>query len=76
MKANFSSESEVIAVPQPEFTDTWKPFSHKAVIDVVANTLEEKGIGVIDKTYSLTQNGKNVFPPGPWIKVPLDAIGC
>jgi hypothetical protein len=61
MKSKFAEEKEVIAVPEPEWTDTWHPTSHKRVISAVTNTLEEKGLGARNKHYSLAGNGNNCF---------------
>ena len=62
MKSNFADESAVIAIPEPEWTKTWHPTSHSRVINAVTNVLEEKGIGVKSKYYSLTKDG-NKLPP-------------
>jgi hypothetical protein len=61
MNSKFADEPQVIAVPEPEWTKTWHPTSHARVINTVSNVLEEKGIGVVDKHYSLTKNGQNCF---------------
>jgi len=57
----FHNEAEVLAVPQPEFTNTWHPVAHRRVIETVNGVLEEAGIGVKDKRYSLSADGANCF---------------
>ena len=61
MKANFITEPEVIAVPEPEWTRTWHPVGHHRVIKTLTDVVEEAGIGVKNKQYSLTSNGANCF---------------
>lgn len=61
MKAKFADETTVVAVPEPEWTKSWHPTSHARVINTVSNVLEEKGIGVTQKHYSLNGDGANCF---------------
>jgi len=57
-------EDLVRSVPQPEFTPTWKPYSHAQVIDATAIAVEKNGLTVRKKTYSLDVSGANMF--GLW----------
>lgn len=59
-----ADKSEVIKVPQPKFTATWHPVSHKRVITSLENALENAGIGVMSEQYSLGNEGKRMF--GVW----------
>lgn len=58
------SEKEVRAVPQPEFTETWHPFAHKIVLDVLARAFRKEGFDIARKEYSLSNDGSNMF--GVW----------
>lgn len=61
-----ATETEVMAVPEPEFTKTWHPISHARVInaltDVIINTKKAK---VVNRSYTLAAKGKQMF--GTWI---------
>ena len=61
-------EDKVLAVPEPKFTRTWHPVSHGKIIDVMGNAVKESGLGVVDKTYTLSKDLGNMF--GSWV---LDA---
>ena len=50
----FHNESEVLAVPEPKWTNTWHPVAHRRVIETVSSVLEEAGVGVKDKHYSMS----------------------
>ena len=51
--SGFVSEAIVRAEPKPEFTETWHPFSHGEILDALSVAVEEKGLVVIDKKYSI-----------------------
>lgn len=51
----------VKAVPRPEFTKTWRPYSHADVLDAVTGAVEEKGMSVIGGDYSLGKDGAKMF---------------
>jgi hypothetical protein len=57
-------EELVCSIPEPEFTKTWRPYSHKKVIQAVALAFKKLGLKVKDKVYSLTSDGGNMF--GLW----------
>jgi hypothetical protein len=61
---NFASESEVIAVPEPAFTETWHPVSHGRVIGALEQATADEGIDVVSKSYSMSENGARMF--GTW----------
>jgi hypothetical protein len=56
-----ATEAEVMMVPAPEFTATWHPIPHRDVVYALDNALENIGIGVISKEYSLSSNGAKMF---------------
>ena len=58
------SEDIVRSAPQPEFTDTWKPYSHGAVLDSMQAAVEELGLTIVDKQYSITKSLTRLF--GCW----------
>lgn len=58
------SEAEVMAVIEPEFTKTWHPISHEKVIRSLDQAVEDRGLAVIDRTYSLSRDGAKMF--GVW----------
>jgi hypothetical protein len=58
-------EPEVIAVPEPPYTNTWHPMSHGKVIQSVKHALEENHIKTDRREYSLSKDGKNMF--GAWV---------
>ena len=65
-----ATEAEVVAIPEPEGTDTWNPVGHARIIAALSNVLEDKGVGVVNKHYTLAANGKQMF--STWV---LDSNG-
>lgn len=59
------TRNEIMAINSPEFTKTWHPISHSEVIKSLDATLKEKGIGIRQETYSVKNEGKNIF--GTWV---------
>ena len=59
-----TDEQMVRSVPQPKFTDTWRPFSHATILDVVGNATSKLGLEIGRKSYSLDKTGANMF--GLW----------
>ena len=57
-------EGEVRAVKQPKFTKTWHPWAHGTTLNVLAEAIEKEGLKPIQKEYSLSNNGDNMF--GVW----------
>ena len=57
-------EAAVMAVVEPDFTDTWHPISHAKVVNALDQAVEGRDLAVINKTYSLSQNGQKMF--GVW----------
>ncbi len=57
-------ESTVMLVPEPEFTHSWHPMSHRKVITSLTEAVEGVGMGIVNKEYSLTKNQNNMF--GTW----------
>jgi hypothetical protein len=58
-------ESVVRAVPEPEFTETWKPVSHARVLDAMYTVLDQKNAEIVSSNYTLTANGARLF--GSWV---------
>ena len=52
-----ASETQVKNVPEPEFTNTWRPYSHKQILNALALAVKKVGVSVVQKTYSLAQEG-------------------
>ena len=65
MKSNQVTEAEVIAVEPVPYTRTWHPVSHKQYIEALDNVLKEYQVDVVNKTYTLSADGLNMF--GAWI---------
>lgn len=59
-----ASESEVMSVPQGEFTKTFKPISHGHLLKVLQTAVVMNGLEIVTKDYSLNKNGKRMF--GVW----------
>jgi len=55
------AKSEVLAIPSPEFTESWHPVSHGQVIQTLDNVLEDLGIPVINEHYTVINLGKRLF---------------
>lgn len=58
------TEAKVCSIPQPEFTKSWHPHSHAAVIEATAIAVKKFDLKVDEKTYSLSKGGANMF--GLW----------
>ena len=55
------NRKEIVAIPEPMFTKTWHPTSHRRVIGAMDQAIETAGIGLRDESYSTTNGGKNMF---------------
>ncbi len=53
-------EAKIMAIPAPEFTTTWHPYSHKDVMIATELAIEKLGLKIQKKMYSISQNGDNV----------------
>lgn len=58
---NRVSEAEVMAVIEPDFTDTWHPISHAKVINALDTACTNRGIVTRKREYSLSGNGGKMF---------------
>jgi hypothetical protein len=58
------TEAEVMAVIEPQWSSSWHPVSHAKVVTALESAVEERGLAVVNKNYSLTQNGGRMF--GSW----------
>ncbi len=58
------SEHEVISVQAPEFTKTWHPVAHGAVIVSLEDACRHHGLEIRDRQYSLNKTGSRMF--GVW----------
>jgi hypothetical protein len=52
-----ASASELISVPVPAMTRTYKPVSNKEVIDLTLESIQQAGFGVQKEIYSLAREG-------------------
>ncbi len=59
------TRNEVMAISSPERTKTWNPIAHSEVIRSLDSVLNDKGIGVVTESYSVKNNGNNIF--GTWV---------
>lgn len=57
-------EEVVMAIPAPEWTDTWHPVSHGQVIKSLSDATKRMGLGVRNTEYSLSKDGARMF--GVW----------
>lgn len=58
---NTVSQSEVVAVPEIEGTETWNPIHHAKVINGVEHALDHYALGIRDKCFELSDDGMNMF---------------
>ncbi len=58
------SEEMVKAVPEPQWTKSWHPVSHAKVITTLQEAVEETGMNIVDKIYTLNGHGSQLF--GAW----------
>ena len=56
-----ATEAAVLAVPTPESTATWRPFSHFVIVDALERACLEKGLDIGRREYSLSVDGARVF---------------
>lgn len=64
-KANIrSTETEVRNVPQPKFTNTWHPWNHNTVLDVLETAVKRLDLAIVHKQYSMNANGLKMV--GAW----------
>jgi len=65
VKNNFrTTEDAVMNVPQPEFTNTWRPYAHNIIIEGLTRVTREMGLTVVHKQYSLNEKGTQMY--GAW----------
>lgn len=64
-------EEAVRAVPCPDFTRSWRPYSHGEILDALASVCEAKKFQVVRKEYSMTASGSRLF--GAWEIATYDA---
>ena len=57
-------EQEVRAVIEPEFTKTWHPVSHARVLNSMEAAVEQTGMEIKSRQYSLSREGLQMF--GVW----------
>lgn len=61
---DYVGEEEVLSIEPVEGTKTWKPVSHREVIIPLRNALNDAGLRIVSKTYSLNATGHKMF--GIW----------
>ena len=54
-------EDVVAAVPAPPFTETWHPYSHAEIIQSLVLAVDDIGVGVRDRQYSINKSGTRCF---------------
>jgi len=54
-------EEKIMRIPSPEFTKSWRPYSHDDVRKATLIALTKLGIEVEKKTYSVSLDGANVM---------------
>lgn len=64
------SEADVMAVPEPAFTETWHPVAHARVLKALEEAASRIELGIKDRAYSMSKNGELMF--GSW-QLELDA---
>lgn len=52
------SERIVRSEPRPEFTDSWHPYSHAEILDVMKGACQKRRIEIVRKEYSIRKNSK------------------
>jgi len=57
-------ETKVLAVPEPPFTRTWHPISHKHLIETLDQVVHDAGFIPTRRDYSLNESGTRMF--GVW----------
>jgi hypothetical protein len=55
---NRVSEAIVLAEPAPEFTKSWRPFSHAQILDAMTIAVKDAGLDVVKKDYSIRPDSK------------------
>ena len=60
----YASETEALAIPQPEWTPTWHPIAHSIIIEALQGSVKNLGLEVRSKAYSLNRSGTKMF--GVW----------
>lgn len=68
------TRDEVLSVPAPDFTETWKPVSHGAVVGSVDNAIEDLGLKRSHEHYTLTKEGRNMFATYSLKKGDVDSV--
>ena len=58
---NKVTEAEVIAVPDAQFTATFKPYAHREIISAVKQSATAIGLEIVKSEYVLAQNGQQMF---------------
>jgi len=59
-----TTEEAVCAVEQPDFTETWHPYAHSVVVDVLSKAMLHEGLVTVKREYSLSEDRTNMF--GVW----------
>lgn len=58
------SEEDVYRVPDVDRTETWNPVPHRQILDAYGEVMDKNNIKVLNKEYSLSTDGLNMF--GIW----------
>ncbi len=57
-------EEVILSAPAPDFTPTWRPFSHGTVVHALGAACEKQGLAVTNKEYSISKSMRRMF--GVW----------
>jgi len=69
-----SEELAVAGIPEPVWTDTWHPISHKRCIENLTSVFDHMNLPVIRKDYSLSKDNNQVFASWVLDKREIDGL--
>ncbi|HCE42897.1 MAG TPA: hypothetical protein DET40_05065 [Lentisphaeria bacterium] len=55
------TREELIGIPTPAATETWRPVPHYEVAELVANEAQRRGYEIVKEEYGLTPKGDRMF---------------
>src|SRR5687768_8241999 len=59
--AQIITRDQLVALPVPQGTATWKPIPHVEVVNALVETLGFRHIGVVREQYAATEDGMKMF---------------
>ena len=48
-------------LPCPEWTPTWHPLKHDAIVQKIDHTIEKLGLSIIEEKFEINSIGTNIF---------------